>query len=150
MNTQTMTCKVIMTPNPQCCTPQTTVADVAQMMKSVDAGSIPVVESENNRRVVGIVTDRDLALKVVGEGRDSKTTRVQEVMSPNVVTCNERDSLDNAMKAMSDYQVRRIPVVNDKNEVVGVIAQADVATRSDQPKKTAEVVEEISQANGSI
>lgn len=150
MNTQTMTCKVIMTPNPQCCTPQTTVQDVAQMMKSVDAGSVPVVESESNRQIVGIVTDRDLALKVVGEGRDPKTTRVQDVMSPDVVTCNERDSLDKAMQAMSDYQIRRIPVINDRKVIVGVIAQADVATRTEQPMQTAEVVEEISQSNGSI
>ena len=150
MNTQTMTCKVIMTPNPQCCTPQTTVQDVAQMMKSVDAGSVPVVESESNRQIVGIVTDRDLALKVAGEGRDPKTTRVQDVMSPDVVTCNERDSLDKVMQAMSDYQIRRIPVINDRKVIVGVIAQADVATRTEQPMQTAEVVEEISQSNGSI
>jgi CBS-domain-containing membrane protein len=70
---------------------------------------------------------------------------VQEVMSRDLVTCREDDDVDTAFQAMANYQIRRIPVVNDRNEIIGIIAQADIATRVEEPKKTAEVVEEISQ-----
>jgi CBS domain-containing protein len=95
--------------------------------------------------LVGIVTDRDLALKVVGEGRDPKTTKVDDVMTRKLVTCHADDNVENAMKAMAQYQLRRIPVVDENMKLVGIISQADVATRVDEPERTAEVVRDISQ-----
>ena len=124
--------------------PDESVANVAQLMKKEDIGPVLIVDNEENKTLVGIVTDRDLALKVVGEGRDPKNTKVEDVMTAKVVTSRAGDSVENAMKAMAQYQLRRIPVVDDHNHLVGIISQADVATRLDEPKKTAEVVKEIS------
>jgi CBS domain-containing protein len=124
--------------------PDESVAKVAQLMKKEDIGPVLVVNNEKDKTLVGIVTDRDLALKVVGEGRDPKNTKVGDVMTGKVVTIRSEDSVENAMKAMAQYQLRRIPVVDDHSRLVGIISQADVATRVNEPKKTAEVVKEIS------
>lgn len=138
------TVRDVMTANPSCALPTDTVHQVAQLMKSEDVGPIPVVESHDSKKLVGIVTDRDLVLKVLAEGRNGQDTTVETVMTRNPVSCRENDSLDQALQAMSQYQVRRIPIVNDRNEIIGIIAQADVATRVEQPNRTAEVVEDIS------
>lgn len=126
--------------------PQDTVSHVAQLMKREDIGPVLIVDNEESKRLVGIVTDRDLALKVVAEGRDPQTTYVEEVMTRKLITCRPDDDIDNTMKAMAQYQLRRIPVVEDDNRLVGIISQADVATRVDEPEKTAEVVKEISES----
>ena len=140
-------CSEVMTSKPVCCRPHDTVATAAKYMKVGNVGSIPVVEDEHNMKLVGIVTDRDLALHIVAEGRDAKSTKVGAVMTGNVVTCLADDDIEKALAAMSTHQLRRIPVVDRENKLVGIIAQADVATRVDQPEKTAEMVKEISQAS---
>jgi len=140
-------CSEVMTSKPACCQPNDTVAKAANLMKVGNVGSIPVVESEQNMKLLGIVTDRDLALHIIAEGRDAKTTTVGAVMTANVVTCLAEDDLQKALDAMAEHQLRRIPIVDGENKVVGIISQADVATRANQPEKTAEVVKEISQAN---
>ena len=139
-------CSDVMTDNPVYALPDDTVEKVAQLMKKEDIGPVPVVDDERNKRLVGIVTDRDLALKVVAEGRDPQTTKVEEVMTRKLITSRPDDDVESAMKAMAQYQLRRIPVVDDHNRLVGIISQADVATRVDEPEKTAEVVKEISQS----
>ena len=139
-------CTEVMTKNPVCCLPNDMVVAAAKLMKSGNVGSIPVIENEQTGKLVGIVTDRDLAMKIVAEGQDAKSTRVETVMTRKVVTCHAEDDLQKALDAMAEHQLRRIPVVDDDNKVVGIIAQADVATRMDQPEKTAEMVKEISQA----
>ena len=136
-------CNEIMTKNPVCCLPNDNVAKAAELMKSGNIGSIPVVENEQTKKLVGIVTDRDLALKIIAEGRDAKSTKVETVMTHKVVTCHADDELQKALDAMTEHQLRRIPVVDNDNRIVGIIAQADVATRADQPEKTAEMVKEI-------
>ena len=141
------TCESVMTKNPVCCLPSDTVESVAQLMKRENIGSVPVIESEHSRKLIGIVTDRDLALKVVAEGCDAKTTKVEEVMTRQVVTCHSGDDLQKALDAMSGHQLRRIPIVNKENEILGIIAQADIATRVNRPEKTAEVVKDISEEN---
>jgi CBS domain-containing protein len=140
-------CTEVMTKNPVCCLPNDTVSKVAQLMKSKDFGSVPIIENEQTRKLVGIVTDRDLALKIVADGRDPKSTNADEVMTRPVVICRAEDDLQKALDAMSENRLRRIPVVDRNNGIVGIIAQADVATRVDQPEKTAAVVKGISQAN---
>jgi CBS domain-containing protein len=127
------------------CWPEDPVSKVAQLMKKEDIGPVLIVDNEQSRKLIGIVTDRDLALKVVAEGRDPKTTNVETVMTRKLVTCRADDDIESAMKAMAQYQLRRIPVVDDHMKLVGIISQADVATRVDEPEKTAEVVKEISQ-----
>jgi len=140
-------CNEVMTKNPVCCLPNDMVAKVAQLMKSKNIGPVPIIENEQTKKLVGIVTDRDLALKIVAEGRDAKSTKAEEVMTRKVVTCRGEDDVQKALDAMSEHQLRRIPVVDNDNRIVGIIAQADVATRVDQPAKTAEVVKDISQSN---
>jgi len=137
-------CSEVMTKHVVCCLPDNTVSEVAQLMKREDVGPIPVVQDIETKKLVGIVTDRDLALKIVAEERDPKSTKVKEVMTRDLVTCKADDDIKKAIDAMVKHQLRRIPVVENGNKVVGIIAQADVATRLDQPKRTAEVVKEIS------
>ena len=108
---------------------------------------IPVIENEQTRKLVGIVTDRDLALKVVAQGKDTKSTLVESVMTGTLVTCLAEDDIQKALDAMSEHQLQRIPIVNNENKILGIIAQADVATRVNKPEKTAEMVKDISQAN---
>ncbi len=140
-------CDELMTKNPVCCLPNSMVAEVAQLMKRENIGPIPVIENEQTRKLVGIVTDRDLAMKIVAEGRDAKSTKVEAVMTRKVVTCRADDDLQKALDAMSEHQLRRIPVVDNDNKILGIIAQADVATRVNQPEKTAEMVKGISRAS---
>lgn len=141
-------CNEVMTKNPVCCLPNDTVVKAAELMKDKDVGSIPVVENEQTKKLVGIVTDRDLALRIVADGLDARTTKVETIMTRTVVTCHAEDDLQKALDSMAEKQLRRIPVVDNDNNILGIIAQADVATRVDQPEKTAEMVKEISQADG--
>jgi CBS domain-containing protein len=139
------TCGDVMTSNLVVAQPDDSVAKVAQQMKEWDVGPIPIVEDTLNKRLLGIVTDRDLAMKVVAEGKDPNTTKVSEVMTEDVVTCGENDDIQETMEAMSQHQLRRILVVDENKNLVGIIAQADIATRMDKPEKTGEVVKEISE-----
>ena len=140
-------CNEVMTKNVVYSLPTDMVIKAAELMKSENIGPILVVENEDTMKLVGIVTDRDLALKVVAEGRDAKSTTVESVMTRSIVTCRADDDLQKALDAMAKHQLRRIPVVDNDNKILGIIAQADVATRVDQPEKTAEMVKEISQTN---
>jgi CBS domain-containing protein len=135
----------VMTKNPFCCLPDDMVIKAALLMKSKEIGAIPVIESEETNKLVGIVTDRDLALEVVAEGRDPQTTKVGDVMSGKVVTCRADEDVRKALDGMSKHQLRRIPVVDKNNRLVGIIAQADVATRVNDAGKTAALVKGISQ-----
>jgi CBS domain-containing protein len=142
-----MKCNEVMTKKPVCCLPTDMVAKVAELMKRENVGSIPIIEDEQTRKLVGIVTDRDLTLKIVAEGLDAKTTKVDDVMVRDVLTCLAGDDIQKALDAMARHQLRRLPVVGKGNKIVGIIAQADVATRVDKRKKMAKMVKEISQAN---
>lgn len=141
-----MNCSDLMTKDPSCCVPTDTAHDAAQLMKSEDVGPIPIVKDKQSRELLGIVTDRDLVLKVLAEGLDPKSVQVDRVMTTAVVTCSAEDACDEALDLMEQHQVRRIPIVDDNNRLVGIISQADIATRLDEPEKTAEVLEEISRA----
>jgi CBS domain-containing protein len=135
-------CSEVMTKNPACCLPTDAVSIAAQLMKKENVGSI--IDSEQTKKLVGIVTDRDLALKVVADGRDSKSTKVVDVMTHKIITCHLDDDIQKAVGAMAEHQLRRMPVVDNDLKIVGIISQADVATRVDQPEGTAEMVKEIS------
>lgn len=142
-----MKCSEIMTKDPVCCLPSDTVQRAAELMRDQDVGLIPVVDDERTN-IIGVITDRDLALRVVAEGKDPTKTLVQEVMTTGVISCTVNDDLQKALDLMEKYQLRRIPVIDDTGALVGIIAQADIATRINEPEKTAEVVEEISKAKG--
>lgn len=131
--------KDVMTPNPASCDPQATVVEAAKVMAREDVGPIPVVEGD---RLVGLVTDRDLVVRVLAEGRDPEGTTVGEVASTDVVAVSPDDDLDQALRLLAEKQVRRLPVVEGER-LVGIVAQADVA-RHGQDSKTGEVVQQIS------
>src|SRR6266571_9440016 len=141
-----MKCKDIMTKDPVCCLPGDTVDQAAQLMKEEDVGPVPVVADQQTKRLLGIVTDRDLAIKVVAQARHILAVTVEEIMSRDPVTCRADDDLQKAVDAMEKHQVRRIPVVDDDNRIIGIISQADVPTRMREPEKTAEVVEQVSKS----
>ena len=140
------TCEDVMTPNPICCLPTDSVKKAAELMKHENVGPIPVIENEQTRKLVGIITDRDMVMKVIAEGRDASSTMVESVMTRKVVSCRADDNIKKAMGLMSDRQLRRITVVDKDNVILGIISQADIATRQDRPEKTAEVVKDISQS----
>jgi CBS domain-containing protein len=140
-------CNEIMSKNPVCCLPNDLVSRAAQLMKNDNFGSIPVIADEQSKKLVGILTDRDLAIRIMADGLDPKSTHVEAVMTRKVVTCNAEDDLQKAVDAMSKHQLRRIPVVDDDNKILGIIAQADVVTHFDHPKKITAMVKEISQPN---
>jgi CBS domain-containing protein len=97
---------------------------------------------------VGIITDRDITINVIADGKDPHSTRVEDLMSRNPVTCRADEDVQHAMDRMAQHQVRRIPVVDGKGKITGIIAQADIATRVDLPERTANVIEDISQPVG--
>jgi CBS domain-containing protein len=129
-----------MTKNPSSCEPNATVVEAAKVMAREDVGPIPVVEGG---KLVGLVTDRDLVVRVLAEGRDPQGTTVGEIASSDPVTVSPDDSLDTALKLLGQHQVRRLPVI-EGDQLVGIVAQADIARHSDEVK-TGAVVEEISQ-----
>ena len=130
----------VMTLNPCAIDADQPVSYAAKMMKDEDVGLAPVVQGD---RLVGTLTDRDITVRVVAEGRDPQTVRVREVASTDVVTVDPQQDLDDALTLMARYQVRRLPVVEEDGRLVGVVAQADVAEEA-KPKKVGELVEEIS------
>jgi CBS domain-containing protein len=129
-----------MTSNPCAIEADRSVAYAAQMMKQEDVGLAPVVE---NGRLVGMLTDRDIVVRVVAEGKDPDTVSASDVASSNLVTIDPQQDLDDALAMMARYQVRRLPVVEGDGRLVGVVAQADVAEVA-KPKQTGEMVGEIS------
>ena len=130
-----MNCREVMTDNPVCCLPSDTVSQAARIMRREDVGPVPVVNDDQHKQLIGIVTDRDLALKVVAESRDPNHTMVSDVMTSTIIACRETDDASTAIKAMEEHQIRRIPVVDAEGKIVGIISQADVATRIREPKK---------------
>src|ERR687884_1958972 len=131
----------IMTTNPSTVEPNQSVVEAARIMKQEDAGVVPVTE---NGRLTGMVTDRDIAIRVVAEGKDPQSTSVREVASTDLVTVDPQQDLDEALRLMAQHQVRRLPVVEEDGRLVGVLAQADIAREGDDAQ-TGQVVQEISQ-----
>ena len=137
-----MKARDIMTANPRCVTASDSASRAAEIMRDSDVGVVPVIEDSGSMRLAGVVTDRDLAVRVVAEGRNGETN-VREIMSSGLATVRPDDDVDKVTELMKREQVRRIPVVED-DRLVGIIAQADVA-REGRDRKTGDVVEKISE-----
>ena len=129
-----------MTANPTTVEPGTTAAEAARIMKSEDVGSLPIVEDS---RLIGVVTDRDLAIRILAEGKGSETS-VGEIASKDVVTIDPQQSLEEAARLMAEHQIRRLPVAEEDGKLVGILAQADIA-QTGHDALTGEVVQKISQ-----
>ena len=134
----------LMTDSPAVVTPETSTQDAAKMMQDNDCGSLPVVESRNSMKLAGMVTDRDLALRVLGRGLDGNTP-VREAMTKNVSSVKVDDDLQAVERVMTGQQVRRVPVVDGQDRVVGIVAQADLARELGTSQEVGRVVEKISQ-----
>ena len=138
-----MKIKDVMSPNPICCVPGDTAQAVARIMCEQNIGSVPVVIDQQSRELVGVITDRDLCCSVIAAGLDPKTTTVQKFVSLEPVTCRDGENLDKCERAMQEHQIRRIPIVDGDNRVIGIVSQADLALK-DKPEKVSKTVAEIS------
>lgn len=134
----------IMTENPSCCTPDTKLQEVAQMMEENDCGCIPVVEGDT-RKPVGVVTDRDIVTRAVAQGKNPVEMTASDCMSSPVVTVTPETSVDDCCRVMEENQVRRVPVVDANGGCCGMVAQADVATKAGK-QEAGGVVREVSEA----
>jgi CBS domain-containing protein len=141
----TQRCQDVMTKDPVYCTPQEPIERVAKIMRDEDIGVVPVVDNPESRMLIGIVTDRDLVVRVLATGSAADTMTVEQVMTRNPVSCRPEDNVQRALEIMAEHQLRRVPLVDDENRIVGIIAQADIARHIQVPEQVAEVVEEISQ-----
>ncbi len=129
-----------MTANPSSLGSGSNVIEAARLMRDVDAGIIPVVEGD---KLIGTVTDRDIAIRVVAEGKDPEKTTVGEIASRDLVTIDPQQDLDEALRLMARHQVRRLPVVEEDGKLVGIVAQKDIAQHATD-EQTGDVVEDIS------
>jgi CBS domain-containing protein len=134
------TIRDLMTAGPRTAAPDDDVATAARWMRDEDAGALPVVEGD---RLIGMLTDRDVVVRVVAEGRDPASTRVGEVASRRLVTIDPQQDADEALRLMAQHQVRRLPVVEEDGKLVGMVAQADMAREAD-PTSVGEAVDRIS------
>jgi CBS domain-containing protein len=130
----------VMTSNPCTIDAEKSVAYAAKMMREEDVGLAPIVEGE---KLIGMLTDRDIAIRVVAEGRNPDQVKVRDVASTRLVTVDPQQDLDEALRMMAKHQVRRLPVVEEDGRLVGVVAQADIAREGDD-SRTGQLVEEIS------
>ena len=130
----------IMTTNPRTIEPSTPIFEAARIMRDDNIGSLPITEGN---QLWGTITDRDITIRAIAEGRDPTGTTVQEIASRDLVTVDPQQNLDEALRLMAQHQVRRLPVVEEDGKLIGIIAQADVAQVGDDAR-TGETVQQIS------
>ncbi|TCK73555.1 CBS domain-containing protein [Acidipila rosea] len=138
-----MNVKDVMTTLPYCCKPTDTVQEAALLMKAHDVGAIPVVNDCDEKKLLGIITDRDICLRIAAEGEASGKVKVSEVMTRSVETCQAEDLIESCEAKMAMRQVRRMPVVDKQGICVGIVSQADVALR-DTAEHTSYMIAAIS------
>jgi CBS domain-containing protein len=137
-----------MTSDPACCTPDSTLQRVAEMMVENDCGEIPVVENIANMKPIGVITDRDITCRTVAKGLNPLTMTVGECMTTPCVTVTPDTSLTDCCRVMEENQIRRVPVVDPEGACCGIVALADIAAHAAR-SETAEVVKEISESGSS-
>jgi CBS domain-containing protein len=135
----------VMTSDPKCVTETQSIHEAARLMVECDCGAIPVVESESSKRIIGVITDRDIVVRLVAEGKSIENARVADAMSRGVHTVKTDQPLDSVYKIMSAEQIRRVPVVDNDDRIIGIVSVADVAVQDDSDKKLAKTVENISE-----
>jgi len=138
-----MKIKEVMSVNPTCCTPNDTAQNVAKLMCDLNVGSLPVVADHQSRSLIGMITDRDLCCRVLTHGLDGKSTPIQEFITYDPAICRDGENVEKCERLMQEHQVRRIPVVDKENHVIGIVAQADLALK-DKPERVHKTVAEIS------
>lgn len=136
------TAESIMTKTPQCCTPESKLTEISQMMIEYDCGLIPVVDNLTEFRLIGVVTDRDIVCRTLGKGLDPFLMVASDVMTYPVVSATRDTSVEKCCELMEDNHVRRIPITDDYDKVCGVVSLADIVMKKD--KFVLEVVKEVS------
>src|SRR5882724_11942436 len=133
-----MKIREVMSPNPVCCLPADSAQRVARMMCDHDIGSVPVVMNQDSRKLVGVITDRDLCCSLMADGLDPKTTTIEKFMTLNPVTCREEEDVENCERLMQEHQIRRIPIVDADGGVIEIVAKVDAAQKkkSERVSKT--------------
>ena len=142
-----MKVKEIMTKNPTCCTPDTNLQQVARMMLDCNCGEIPVVESQQTMKPIGVVTDRDIACRVVAQGQNPLQKTAKDCMTKPAITVTPETSLEECCQLMEKRQIRRVPVVDQKGACCGMVAQADLAKYAPE-EETATFLKEVSEPAG--
>ncbi len=138
-----MKIRELMTPDPVCCTPEDSAQKVAKILRDQDIGSVPVVMDQSSRKLVGMITDRDLCCSIVAEGLDPANTKIDRLFSLNPVTCREGENINNCEQLMQEHQIRRIPIVDGEERCIGIVTQADLALK-ENAEKVSKTVAEIS------
>lgn len=133
----------VMTPNPKSLSNSDSVIEAARIMRDQDTGVVPIVDGN---KIIGMVTDRDIVVRAIADGKDINNVRVNEIMTKSVRTVKEDAPVNEVLNLMSSAEIRRLPVVNDRNELVGIVSIGDVASRTNQDGKVGKAVEEISEA----
>ena len=136
----------IMTKEPICCSPTDTLQHVAQMMRDLDIGAVPVVSDLVSKQLVGIITDRDLCVSALAAGKDPHNTVIADYFTRDPITCFPEDTLESCEQKMKQHRIRRIPIVDRQNSCVGIVVQADIA-RVDKPEAFQALISEISKPN---
>lgn len=144
-----MQVRELMTSDPACCTPESTLPEVAQMMETHDCGLIPVVDSLTGMRPIGTVTDRDIAIRAVAGGGNPRDMRASEIMTTDVATVVPEMHINEVFALMKDREIRRVLVVDEQGKCCGIVAQADVVQSTADPIRTNEVIREISESSPS-
>jgi CBS domain-containing protein len=143
-----MNVKDVMTSEPACCMPETSLVEVARMMVECDCGEIPVIASGTDRRPIGVITDRDIVIRTLADNINPLEKSAVDCMTTPVVTVTPDCDLSECCDLMETHKIRRVPVVDDRGNLVGIVAQADIALSAGR-RATAEVVKEVSQPAGS-
>ena len=138
-----MKIREIMSRDPACCVLSDSAQTVAKILCDRNIGSMPVVASQPSRRLVGMITDRDLCCSVVAQGMDPKTTPIEKLITLAPLTCREGENIEVCERLMQEHQVRRIPVIDAEDRVIGIVSQADLALK-DKPERVSKTVTEIS------
>ena len=133
----------VMTPNPECVSEKDSIRDVARIMKNSDTGVVPVVDG---KKIIGLITDRDIVVRGLAEGKDLENVRVNELMTKSVRSVREDASVNEALELMNSAEIRRVAVVNNNDELVGIVSLGDIASQTNQDGKVGKAVEDISQA----
>jgi CBS domain-containing protein len=135
----------VMTRGVECISPDATLQEAAAKMKALDVGPLPVCGP--NDKLVGMITDRDITVRAVSDGRDPATARVREVMTPDVIYCFDDQDVDEAAQMMKDRQVRRLMVLNRDKRLIGIVSLGDLAVETGAEKMVGDTLEGVSEPN---
>ena len=139
-----MKVREIMSTDPVCCLPDDSAQEVAALLREHNVGSVPVVGDKQTRKLIGMITDRDLCCSIVADGLDPKRTTISKFVTGNPITCRDGENIDKVERAMQEHQIRRIPVVDGEGCCIGIVSQADLALNEKRPENVSKTMTEIS------